>query len=353
MMKKETVLVVKEKLAVAESSLIERDGHAILDQFGRTFDYLRIAVNEKCNLRCIYCMPEEGVDFTPDENLLKADEIIRIINIVAKFGVKKLRFTGGEPLLNKDIVYLISNSVIVPGIESVHLTTNGLLLEKYAVDLSEAGLHGINISLDTLNHQKFYEITRRDKLDLVLDALQIALKLPFNSVKINVVVMRNFNHTEIGDFVELTKDNLLTVRFIELMPFDAHQIWRTGKFFGADKIVEELKTIYLNLTQISGSSTEHYVYQLPGYKGKFGVIPSFTRNICQNCNRIRLTADGKIRNCLYSDHEFNLRKLIRDRCSDEEIGQLLKNAMWQKLKDGYEAQNHSDHHRESMTQIGG
>lgn len=329
------------------------DGNKILDQFGRVFDYARIAVNERCNLRCVYCMPEQGIDFQPREKLLESHEIIRIIQILADLGVRKIRFTGGEPLLSREIVHLVSAAADTPGVETVHLTTNGILLGKIADSLHDAGLWGINISLDTLDHQKFIRITRRDGLKEVLKSLSLALSIPFPAVKLNVVAMRDFNHSEIGDFVELTKDKDLTVRFIELMPFDAHQIWKTGRFFGAEKIVEELKRLYPNLEVTGGSPTEHQVFQLPGYAGKFAVIPAFTRSFCHGCNRIRLTADGSIRNCLYSDHEFSLRDIIRNGATDQDIANLLRQAMWVKPKDGWEAEHQGDRHRESMTQIGG
>ncbi|MEE9166173.1 MAG: GTP 3',8-cyclase MoaA [Candidatus Neomarinimicrobiota bacterium] len=332
---------------------VHPEGDHIIDQHGRLFDYVRIAVNERCNLRCIYCLPEEGIDFLPSEQLLTSQEIIRIVHILAQLQVTKVRFTGGEPLLRKDMAHLVSQASITPGIESVHITTNGLLLSEYANDLYKAGLHGINISLDTMDRQKFLKITRSDCLDKVLEGLNLALSLPFPSVKVNVVVMRDFNHEEIGDFVELTRDNRLTVRFIELMPFDAHQIWKTGKFFGAEKILEYLSGLYPHMDEEEGSVTEEHVYRIPGHEGKFAVIPSFTRSLCEGCNRIRLTADGKIRNCLYSDNEFDVKKLARQGDSHEKIADLFKRAMWTKLKDGWEAQHRGNHLRESMTQIGG
>lgn len=328
-------------------------GDHIVDSFGRSFNYLRVAVNERCNLRCVYCMPEEGIDFLPKNQLLTTAEILRVIRILAEVGVNKIRFTGGEPLINKDIVELVKKTADIKGIDSIHMTTNGIFLEKLALPLFEAGLTGLNISLDTLDHQKFIDITRRPGLDKVLSGLKIALALPFPSVKLNVVAMRDFNHTEIKDFAELTRDKNLTVRFIELMPFDAHQIWKTGKFLLAEKIREELDKHYPDLKKVKGTATEHYIFRVSGYTGKIGIIPAFTRSLCKNCNRIRLTADGKIRNCLYSDHEFDLKSLIRKSAPDQEISDLVKQAMWAKPIDGFEAQKNGNQHRESMTQIGG
>lgn len=329
------------------------DGDRIVDQFDRVFDYVRIAVNERCNLRCVYCMPEEGVPFLPREKLVGTSEIIRIVRILSQLGVRKVRFTGGEPLLNNDIERLVFEASRTPGIETVHLTTNGLFLKDKAELLRRAGLDGINISLDTLDHHKYIKITRRQGLNRVLEALMVALALPLKSVKLNVVTMRDFNHDEIGDFVELTKEHRLTVRFIELMPFDAHQIWKTGKFLSAEKMLDILTELYPDLQPGKGSSTEYNVFRIPGYRGKFAVIPSFTRSLCEGCTRIRVTADGKIRNCLYSDNEFNLRDLMRRGAADTEIRTLFRQAMWVKSEDGWEAQHQGDNHRESMTQIGG
>ena len=351
-MERDTDLVRPTKTLKLKSFSSTHNGGLIKDQYGRTFDYVRIAVNERCNLRCVYCMPEEGVDFLPQNDLLTTDEIMRLISVLTENGVKKIRFTGGEPLLHKEIVSLVGFAANA-GVKSIHLTTNGLLLEKVAKPLLDAGLTGINISLDTLDHQKFVEITRREGVEKVIDALNLALSLEFRSVKINVVFMRDFNHKEIGDFVELTREKPLTVRFIELMPFDAHQIWKTGKFFGAELIEKEIRRLHPGIEPDSGTATEHSLFKVPGYAGKVGIIPAFTRSFCGECNRIRVTADGKIRNCLYSDDEFDLKGLIRNGANDVEIGKEIRHAMWMKPEDGWVAQRQGDHGRESMTQIGG
>jgi cyclic pyranopterin phosphate synthase len=325
----------------------------IVDRFGRTFNYLRIALNEQCNLRCIYCMPEEGIDFRSEDKLLTTKEIIRLINTTSKMGVSKIRFTGGEPLLRKDLLKLVQFAKEAPGIESVHLTTNGLLLSKHIQELERAGLSGINISLDTLNPEKFKIITRRDGLDLVLNSLNKAMQSTIQSIKLNVVAMRDFNDDELMDFVGLTKENDITVRFIELMPFDSHQIWKTGKFYRAKQIVSDLKTLTVGLKPVDGSSTEHHVFRIDGYKGKVAVIPAYSRSLCGACNRIRITADGKLMNCLYSQNETNLRDAMRKGKSDMKIREMIRGTMKNKFKDGWEAQNQGNNKRESMTQIGG
>ena len=332
---------------------LDHSAPPIIDRFGRSFNYLRLALNEQCNLRCIYCMPEEGIDFRSEDKLLTTEEIFRLIKLTSKMGVSKIRFTGGEPLLRKDLSELVQFAHQCEGIESVHLTTNGLLLSKRIEELEKSGLSGINISLDTLDTDKFKKITRRDGLDMVLNSLQKALASNIQSIKLNIVAMRDFNDDELMDFVELTKDNDITVRFIELMPFDSHQIWKTGKFYGADHIVADIKEQVDALKPIDGSRTEHHIFRVNDYKGKVAVIPAYSRSLCGECNRIRITADGKLLNCLYSQDETNLRDAMRTGKTDMIIKEMIYGTMKKKFKDGWEAQKQGNDNRESMTQIGG
>jgi cyclic pyranopterin phosphate synthase len=298
-------------------------------------------------------MPEEGIDFRSKDKLLTTEEIFRLIEIASQMGVSKIRFTGGEPLLRKDISELVRFSHHCKGIESVHLTTNGLLLSKQIDKLEASGLSGINISLDTLTPEKFRIITRRDGLDLVLNSLHKAMESTIQSIKLNVVAMRGFNDDELMDFVYLTEENNMTVRFIELMPFDSHQIWKTGKFYGADHIVADIKNQVDELNPIDGSRTEHHIFRVNDYTGKVAVIPAYSRSLCGACNRIRITADGKLLNCLYSQDETNLRDAMRMGKTDMMIKEMIYGTMKKKFKDGWEAQNQGNDNRESMTQIGG
>ena len=335
------------------NGVLDQSMAPIIDRFGRTFNYLRISLNEQCNLRCIYCMPEEGINFRSKDKLLTTEEIFKLIYLTSQMGVSKIRFTGGEPLLRKDLLKLVQFAKEAPGIESVHLTTNGLLLSKHIQELERTGLSGINISLDTLNPEKFKIITRRDGLDLVLNSLNKAMQSSIQSIKLNVVAMRDFNDHELMDFVGLTKENDITVRFIELMPFDSHQIWKTGKFYGADHILADIKNQVGELKPIDGSRTEHHIFRVDDYKGKVAVIPAYSRSLCGACNRIRITADGKLLNCLYSQDEMNLRDAIRNDVSDENIQSMIQGSFLNKYKDGWAAQQSNGTHRESMTQIGG
>ena len=349
-------------LNASPSSSVVHKYAPLQDTFGRTFDYVRIAITEKCNLRCTYCMPEEGVDFKHGEQILSADEILRVVRILGEMGIKKVRFTGGEPLVRKDIVKLVEGAASTPGIKAVHMTTNGIIFPKYAKQLREAGLTGVNISLDTLHPDKFKTITRRKGEDKVLESIAVAQELDFPRVKVNNVLMRGFNDDELDTFCELTRDNRITVRFIEFMPFDANQIWETGEhFLSAETMIRHIKGKYPDIELASGTRTEHHIFQVPGYKGKIAIIPAFTRSLCGNCSRIRLTADGGIRNCLYSDEEFTLMELIRHGCSDEDIVGKFREAFKVKSKDGFESRKKAAASestiqfsgRSSMTQIGG
>ena len=331
----------------------EFQNSTITDRFGRVFNYLRIAINERCNLRCIYCMPEEGILLQEKDRLLDKNEICKIIKVMSELGVSKIRFTGGEPLLRKDLLDLIQYTYQQTDISSIHLTTNGVLLSKYINQLEKAGLNGINISLDTLNRVKFKKITRREELENVLEGLDLAICSGIKSIKVNMVVMKGFNNDEITDFVELTKNNDITVRFIELMPFDSHQIWKTGKFYRADHIVNDLRSHYRTLIPVTGSSTEYYIFKIKEYAGRVAVIPSYTRSLCSACNRIRVTADGNLLNCLYSRSETNMRDAIRNGMKNEGLKNLIVGSMQKKLKDGLIAQNQGNDSRASMTQIGG
>lgn len=325
----------------------------IVDKHNRSFNYLRLAVNEYCNLRCIYCMPEEGLPLRNKNELLSTKEIKKLIKISEQLGVSKIRFTGGEPLLRKDISELVKYAVNLNGIKSVNLTTNGILLNKYLKDLQLAGLSGINISLDTLRSDRFIKITRRNNLRQVLDNIQLAIKSNIPSIKINVVAMRDFNHDELMDFVNLTIENDITVRFIELMPFDSHQIWKTGKFYKSKDILKDIQEKSDEIKLIDGSNTEYHALQIQGAKGKVAIIPSYTRSLCGKCNRIRITADGKLLNCLYSEDGFNLKTIIKNGGSDEELRSIILKSFINKYKDGWVAQNSSENQRESMSQIGG
>ena len=326
----------------------------LIDPFGRVSDYLRISVLEQCNLRCIYCMPADGLNFKHGDQILRTDEVGRVVQIAASLGIRKIRFTGGEPLLRRDIVELVRCAVRTRGIESVHLTTNGTRLVEQLPELSRAGLHGVNISLDTVRRNRFEKITRRDLFEQVLAAIDCAIQSGVETIKVNVVVMRGINDDEVPDFAALTERRPITVRFIELMPFDADQLWKTGKFCGSDRMVGMLRERYPRLLLEKGSATETLCLKIPEHRGRLAFIPSYSRNLCGTCNRLRLTADGYLRNCLYSEDEFPLLQLLRNGGTDEDLAQVFRRATSAKLADGWLAQRASkDRRRSSMTQVGG
>lgn len=338
----------------------------LCDRHGRIFDYARFAIIEQCNLRCVYCLPEDNFNFQQADKLLTQQEILRTIRLLADMGVTKIRFTGGEPLLRRDLVDIIAATRDIAGIKTIHLTTNGVLFPKYAHDLYAAGLDGVNISLDTLIAERFKKITRRKHLDKVLHSIALANEIGFATVKINVVVIQGCNDDEIFDFCELSKDYNNTIRFIELMPFDAQQIWDDGAhMLSAEKLVTMIKGFYADISTVQGTRTEHYIFKAAGYRGKIAVIPAYTRKLCGDCTRIRITADGNIMNCLYSNKTYSIRQLLRNQCSDKDLELLFRKAFDEKPKTGFEAEKenifpidiksiHTDQlKRSSMTQIGG
>ncbi|MEC8379856.1 MAG: GTP 3',8-cyclase MoaA [Myxococcota bacterium] len=327
----------------------------INDQFGRQFTSLRLAVNERCNLRCVYCMSEDKI-FPPDETLLSVQEQLRLISIVSTLGVYKIRLTGGEPLLHPHILSIVKGAADTPKIQSVHLTTNGVLLAKMAADLKASGLSGVNISLDSLDGDTFKRVTRRPFLERVMDGVDAALGVGFDTVKINAVAMRGTTEVELPKFVDLVMAHPITVRFIELMPFDDQQIWKTGQFLRSAHFSAMLRDQFPEFEHTSGGPTEHVAFQHPQGKGKIAFIPAYSRDICGRCNRFRITADGMLRNCLYAKQEVNLKSLLKADVADEVIAETIQNCMWHKPIDGWAAQRALPTDttlRKSMSQIGG
>ncbi len=327
------------------------ESSSLVDTFGRPIDYVRIAVTARCNLRCSYCMREEHKYHGDTASILNKQEINTIIEVLAGLGIKKIRFTGGEPLIRKDIVALIRKAKQTSGVRTVGLTTNGLLLDRFLPALVDAGLDAINFSIDTLDRSRYRTITRRDEYLQVRKNLDVLLNTSAIAVKLNVVLMRDVNSDELPQFVELTKEHAVTVRFIELQPFDDNQIWRTGKFFSADKIDELLKSYYPSLQNIRGESTEYFSYTLPNHQGSIAIIPAFTRNFCSQCNKFRITSTGKIISCLYEKEGLELLPVLRCNTSHEALSDLFRQAVYRKPEAGKHAV--SDSVRTSMSEIGG
>ena len=324
------------------------------DRFGRRLNYLRVSLIEHCNLRCIYCMPAEGLPFRALNELLTEGEVLRIIRVAATLGCRKVRFTGGEPGIRKDLVSIVARTVALAGVESVHLTTNGLLISPLLLDLRRAGLTGLNVSLDTLRAERYREVTRRDGVEQVLANIERAVAIGFPSVKVNVVALRGRTESELSDFVDLTRKLPITVRFIELMPFDAAQLWKKGHYLGSQRLVTTLRRLHPALEVAEGSSTEQTCLRLPGFAGSVAVIPAYSRSLCGSCNRLRVTADGQLSSCLYSKREFDLRGPLRRGATDQALAEVFRAAARSKLADGWAAQREGlARQRTSMAQVGG
>jgi cyclic pyranopterin phosphate synthase len=297
------------------------------DNFQRTIDYMRISITDRCNLRCIYCMPSEGLVPMKHRDILSYEEIVRILRIAVRIGVKKVRITGGEPLIRKNVSHLISLIKSIENIEDLSLTTNGIILAGYAQEIADAGLKRINISLDSLRADRYREMTRGGELDSVLKGIDSAEKAGLVPVKINMVPIRGFNDEEIGDFAQLTMKAPYQVRFIEFMPFGKENMWNPEYFISAEEIKSRVEKIGgLHPVRLRRSGPARY-YALDGAAGVIGFISPLSNHFCGKCNRLRLTADGKLRPCLFSETEIDIKTAIRNDAPDNEIERLIKLAI--------------------------
>lgn len=330
--------------------------HELKDTFGRTHNYLRISLIEKCNLRCKYCMPAEGIPLSPKASLMSAYEILEFARIFVGLGVDKIRLTGGEPLLRKDIYEILEGLSALP--VDLSLTTNGLLIDRYVDNFKKLGVKNINFSLDTLREDRFFEITRRTGFQKTLDNFRLLHDQGFN-LKINTVLVKGSNEDELVDLVNLTKDFNVSVRFIEFMPFDGNR-WDKSKMVSEKEVLEQLG-IHFGTGRISALADEANFtarkFKIDGYRGDFGIISSVTNPFCGTCNRIRLTANGRIKNCLFSNQETDLLSAMRE---GEDVEALILESILKKkaVRAGMDSMEklsdpalHSDNR--SMIAIGG
>ena len=264
----------------------------MLDKYGRDINYLRISLTDRCNLRCVYCMPEEGVEKACHEDVLRYEEIIKIVQTAAKLGIKKIRYTGGEPLILRNIDQLIYETSIIPGIEDIAITTNGISLLEKADELKKAGLKRVNISLDTLKEDKYKMITRGGELKKVLSAIEKCISIGLTPVKINTVLLKGINDDEIEDLINLTKDMPVNIRFIELMPIGEGEKLYSDNFISNDEVIESLTGL---IPMVSKEGSTAKLYTKKGYKGTIGFISPLSCKFCSSCNRIRLTSVGTIK----------------------------------------------------------
>jgi cyclic pyranopterin phosphate synthase len=325
----------------------------ITDRFNRIHNYLRISITDNCNLRCFYCMPEEDYEFTPTSRLMQVDEIEALAKIFVSQGVNKVRLTGGEPLVRKDsaaIILALSKLSV-----TLTLTTNGTRLHEFAGILEEANVRSLNISLDTLKPEKFQLVTRRNQFDQVMKNIQLLLKKDFH-VKLNVVVMSGLNDNEINDFIEWTKFTPVHVRFIEFMPFSGNR-WTSNKVFTMQQMLDVIEEKYSFIRLKDEVHDTAKKYMVPGHVGTFAIISTMSANFCGDCNRIRLTADGKMKNCLFSKDEIDLLTALRE---GREILPLIHSGIQKKAKElggqftpDFEHIHAENIHNRSMITIGG
>lgn len=301
---------------------------SLIDGFNRPITYLRISVTDKCNLRCIYCMPEGGLPWLRRDEILSYEEITQIVAAAASTGVRTIRLTGGEPLVRRDLSRLVAAIAAVPGIEDVALSTNGLLLEEQLPELLAAGLRRINLSLDTLRADRFEAIARRPGLDAVLRAIDAAIAAGLAPIKINCVVMRGKNDDELTAFAQLTQNRRVFVRFIELMPVHENLGLQRDAYVAAAEMLERIASIgeLLPVAGPGGNGPARY-YAFAHAQGAIGVITPLSHDYCERCNRVRLTADGRLRLCLFGDQAVDLRSPLRGGATVEELAEIFRSAM--------------------------
>lgn len=323
----------------------------LTDNHGRKINYLRLAVTDRCNLRCFYCMPEEGIEWLQRKELMTYEEMLRVCSVLIDMGIEKVRITGGEPFARKDFMGFLRALSAIEGLKELTLTTNGVLTQRYIPELKALGIKSVNLSLDTLDRQRFLDITRRDELPKVLNTMHELLRNDIE-VKVNAVVMEGRNTEDILPLAALTKELPIAVRYIEEMPFNGSGVY-DGLAWDHVRILDKLKERYSTIEKIPdplfSTSTN---YSIPGYAGTVGIIAAYTRSFCGTCNRVRITPQGMLKTCLYDNGVLNIKDLIRSGCEDEYIKEALLNAIAQRAKDGWEAEQ-SRTINESMATIGG
>ncbi|XP_058833450.1 molybdenum cofactor biosynthesis protein 1 isoform X3 [Topomyia yanbarensis] len=318
----------------------------LTDLFGRFHSYLRISLTERCNLRCKYCMPAEGVQLTQKDNLLTTEEVLRLAGLFVQQGVRKIRLTGGEPTVRKDLTEIVQRLKLIPLLESVGITTNGLMLTRQLVGLQRAGLDALNISLDTLKAAKYEQITRRKGWERVIAGIDLAIQLGYKP-KVNCVLMKGFNDGELCDFVAMTEDRDIDIRFIEYMPFTGNR-WDTSTMVPFREALATIRARYPDFEPLeNGPNDTSKAYRVPGFRGQIGFITSMTEHFCGTCNRLRITADGNLKVCLFGNTEVSLRDALRAGCSEDDLRCLISTAVKRKKKQ--HAESMRLHHTYSYT----
>ena len=328
----------------------------IYDNHGRLINYVRLAVTDRCNLRCFYCMPEEGIKYIDREELLNYEEMNRLITLLAGMGIEKVRITGGEPFVRKDMLEFLFNLCKIPGINKVNITTNGTLTAPIVKDLKKMGISSVNLSLDTLDADRFYQITRRDVFPKVMDTFHELIKHEVPT-KINSVIIAGKNTEDILPMVQLTKEYPVSVRFIEEMPFNGTGDHYPTLEWDYKSIIEHIREAYPSLEKLPDPPhSTSYNYRIPGHQGSIGVIAAYSRTFCGTCNRIRITPQGMLKTCLYDDGVFNIKNIMRAGATDEQLMTTFSDAIGSRAKNGFEAEKNRQFGfpaSESMSTIGG
>lgn len=328
---------------------------SLIDSFGRQISYVRLAVTDRCNLRCQYCMPAHGIEIAPRADLLTFKEMYRTIRVLTELGVTKVRLTGGEPFVRKDFIKFLEMLSFNDLLETINITTNGAMIAKHIDTLEQMEkVQNINLSIDSLQREKFHQITRRDVFPEVYKTFELLEQSSLN-LKLNVVVQAGFNTDEIVDFVALTKDKNVAVRFIEEMPFNGKGQREMQEAWNYRRILEEIQSEFQVEPIVSEKSSTSRNFSIDGHKGSVGIIPAFTRTICSDCNRIRITPIGTFKNCLFDDGVFNIRDFLRNGASNEDLKELFLSLVKDKPENGFvaEANRSKGSVSESMSTIGG
>lgn len=326
------------------------------DNHGRTINYVRLAVTDRCNLRCFYCMPEEGIQYVKKDELLSFEEMERLMRIMVPMGIHKVRITGGEPFVRKEMMDFLRVLSKMPGLDKISITTNGTVTAPLVGELKNLGIHSVNLSLDTLDKHRFFQITRRDLYDEVMATLWALLDSGIKT-RINAVVMEGQNIEDIIPMVELTQNFPIDVRFIEEMPFNGSGLHYEGWQWNHVRILDHIRSSFPSITKIQDPPhSTSYNYAIPGFQGTIGIIAAYSRTFCGTCNRIRVTPQGTLKTCLYDDGVFNLRDFMRAGCTDDQLKETLLQALSHRAKDGWEAEKNRLSGlpiHESMATIGG
>jgi len=326
----------------------------LVDGHRRRIRDVRVSVTDRCNFRCQYCMPAEGLPWLERDQVLTFEELHRLVALLARMGVHDIRLTGGEPLVRREFPRLAAMLAAIDGVEDLSVTTNGFLLERDAEALVAAGINRFNVSIDSLQRDRFFEITRRDSLPRVLKGLEALARFPAaHPIKINAVGMRGFTETEIRPFARFAREHPYEVRFIEFMPLDADRNWDPESVLTGDEIRAAIHEVYPLEAQPREPSATARVYRFADGQGKIGFINPVSEPFCGDCDRIRLTAEGKLRTCLFSLHETDLRELLRSGAGDGELEQVIRDAVWRKELKHHVNDPGFKQPRRSMSQIGG